>query len=1105
MFVHSSNRLECLADALANVVAATPLDPLLPETIVVEGRGIERWLGRRLADRLGVWANAQFPFPRSFLRRAFAVVLDGEGDGLADPFDPDTLAWSVAAALLRLRATPAFAPIAGYLDEQPGAGALLALSRRIARTLDQYVVYRPDWIAAWENGRDDHWQAILWREVVAGRSERHIASRAAAFMKKIDAADLDPLPPRVCLFGLSTLAPLYLECFAALARRREVHLFLQSPSSLYWGDIRSDREVLRDRRRRGEPVEDLATEVLAVAGNPLLASLGGAGRDFQANLVDRVDFEDREAWDAPRPGTMLHTLQHDIFHLVDRRVPEAGRVQRDPADDSIQFHACHGPLREVQVLHDRLRDLFEQDGTLQPHDVVVLCPEIDTYAPLVEAVFGAGGDDAAAPAAIPFRVADRRVRERDELVDAFLRYLAALDSRLTATDVVDLVDTAAIRERFAIADADVVQITAWVRDAAVRWAIDAEHRALHGQPPLAEHTWRFGLERLFLGFAMESGEGAPVAGRVPTGIIEASAATALGAFAAFCERLFERHRDARRARSVAAWCRDLGTLVDEVLTDDRARHDQRQAIRDALGQIAAAANEAAFDLDVDLAAMRTLLEEELERGAPGRNFLTGSVTFCALVPMRSVPFRVVCLLGMNDETFPRRERRAGFDLMATNRRLGDRSPRADDRYLFLEALLAARDRLIVSWVGRDQRDNEERPPSTVVSELRDAIDTTFSNDSGTPVSQALTVVHPLQPFSPRYFDTDAATRDPQLWSYSETNLAGARALTGTRGDGAPFALVRGPLPEAPERVPPLTIDRLARFLENPARAFLRNRLGLVVAGDDSPLEDREPLALDGLATWRIGSAILARGSSDEAAFRAAGELPPGTLGSRAFADVATDAAAILAAAAPLHGGTALEPVYVDTEIAGERVTGVLDGLWPEGLLRVQFARASGGHLLGHWVRHLFLCLLRPAGCGSVSTLVARAGNEADFFRLRRVDEPAPILEELVALYRRGHTVPIPLFPRASRAWHEAAAAGRDDALQKARKAYADGYRGARTDADDPAIAAVFGRDAATVVNTEPLFGAGPDLSFTAVAAAVFGPLCAHLDNGSGDAEGGGDA
>lgn len=1092
MLVHRSNRPERLVDTLASVVEKAPLAPLVRETVVVEGRGIERWLARCLAERLGVWANAEFTFLRAFLRRAFGAVL--KVDNESDPFDPDALAWSIAAALPGLCETPAFQPVARYLEDQPGTEALLALSRRIARTLDQYVVYRPDWIAAWERGREDNWQAVLWRTVVGDRQMQHVAAQARDFQARVGTADLGDLPPRVCLFGLSTLAPLYLECFAALAQRIEVHLFLHSPSDQYWGDIRNRRAVLRDLRRSNQGGEDTEAAIVAAAGNPLLASLGGLGRDFQAVLEGSVDYEDDDVYLDPGTGTMLHALQHDILHLIDRRADGHDRLTPAKDDDSLQIHCCHGPLRELQVLHDRLRDLLEHDPDLQPHDIVVLCPAIDDYAPLVEAVFGAGpaADDLlTAPAAdIPFRVADRSVRQRDEVVDAFLRFVGALEGRLTATDVVDLVDIAPIRERFSITDADVEQITIWVRDAGIRWAIDAEHRLESGQPPIAEHTWRFGLDRLFLGYAMAPGSGEPVAGRVPAGEIEATPAAVLGAFSELCETLFRWHRETRRPRPADAWHGELSRLAGEILSDEGANHTQLQEIREALEKIAATARAAEFTADLDLATIRTLLEEQLERSAPGRDFLTGSVTFCAMVPMRSVPFKVVCLLGMNDDIFPRRDRRAGFDLMAAKRRPGDRSTRDDDRYLFLEALLAAREKLLITYVGRDQRDNGIRPPSTAVSELIDVIDATFVGaDPGRKVSAGITVVHPLQPFSHRYFDAG----DEQLWSYSRTNLAGAQALCQPGATRPPFALVPGPLAPAPERVPPLTIDRLARFLENPPRVFLRNRLGLVLADESAGLEDREPIELDGLAKWQIGDAILARGRSDEASFRAAGDLPPGSLGTVPLEDVRAEAEEILAAGARLRVNEPLDPVLVDVVVAGVPVTGLLDALWPAGRVQVQYARAGARHLLDLWVRHLFLNLVRPEGCAPKTTLVARDDGAATVC-LRPVDDPRPILESLVALYQRGHEVPLPLFPLAAEAYCRKLGAEDPDApFKAARSKFAGNSRHATTDSDDPAIAAVFGTEAHAVIHAGPIFADAPDLTFVAVARAVFEPLLGHID------------
>lgn len=1100
-FVHRSNRTEHLVEALAHIIRTRPLaDPLIPECIVVEGRGIESWLARALADQLGLWANARFPFPRHFLRQCFRAVLGAE-EVQTQRFEPEALAWSVAALLPTLRHEPAFAAIHAYLARDESPARLVALSQHIARLLDQYVTYRPDMIAAWETGADDHWQAQLWRRLTAELSAPHVAACARRFVAGVGTAAVSQLPRRVFLFGLSTLPQLYLEVLNALAATVPVHLFILSPSEKYWGDIRSRRETLRALRSRSADDVDIDAQIEALAVNPLLASLGSVGRDFQALLESTCDYVDAEDFAAPgaahgQPATVLSTLQSDILELRPRRA-HSERLTWNPDDASVQLHRCHSPMREVQVLHDRLLQGFEQDSTLGPDDVIVLCPAIDDYAPFIDAVFGVRGDGVP----IPHRIADRKLRSDQAAIDAFLRVLAALDGRLTAVEVVDLLELPPLRERFGIAEADVERLGTWIGDAGVRWGIDAEHRAAAGQPELSENTWRFGLERLFLGFALAPIADRPFAGRLPAGEIEGSAATLLGGLAEFHATLAHWREAVRAPRPLAQWLPALEGCLVALIADAPETQPQRQRIRDAIANIEGGARDAAFAEEIDLATLRTLIEQEIERSAPGRGFASGGVTFCALVPMRSVPYRVVCLLGMNDDAFPRKDRKVAFDLIANRPRPGDRSVRADDRYLFLEALLAARDRLILTCVGRGVRDNAVLPPAVVVSELFDAIDDTFEGPKGYGlVSAALVVDHPLQPFSPRYFDRS----DPQLFSYAASHFAGAQALTRPANERAPFVFVRGALADAGESPSPSTLESLCRFLQNPARALLRERLGIFLHTDDGDLGTREPIELDALEAWAIGNDIVERGRRSAAPpraaelFRAEGRLPPGTIGDVTYAHIEARAQAIAAQAREVSEGAPLAAVPFEVELAGVPIVGTLRDLWPTGQVRAVYSALDGKAWLDLWVRHLFLNLIQPAGCARQSFLIGRGEKDQPYTmqELRPIDEAEALLENLVTLHRRGRTIPVPLFARASFAYvgslarYDEARARRD-----ARVAFiGDGYR-RRGDADDPAVRLVFGSDEPLPIDPDfPLYEPDEfsDLRFEAVSQAVFGPLFAMV-------------
>ncbi len=970
--------------------------PLRPETIAVQGRGIERWLAMELARRLGVFANARFPFPRRLLEQVFDAVLEPRDDA-ARCFEPASMTWSIAALLPGLLARPELDPLRRFLLDDPEGEGRIQLAARVAETLDRYAIHRPEMIAAWERGEetlpdDARWQAILWRELVARHGRHHVAARAEAFREAIAVAGEGPLPGlprRLFLFGITTLPPLYVDVLAALSRHLELHLF-----------------VLRCAR---DPLEE------AGPANPLWTSLGSVGRQFHEVLGARGFGPSRQrAVDAdPGRATRLAAVQQAV---LTGGAPAPGADGSGPADDrSIQVHACRGPLREIEVLHDRLTDLFEADPTLEPRDVVVMTPDIERYAPFVEAVFGAGGEPGSGERPrIGFRLADRRIRATYDVVDAFSRILDALSGRLEASTVVDLLLVERIRRRFGIETADLDVLQAWIRDAGIRWGADAQHRAEAGQPALHQNTWRQGLDRLLLGLAMPV-EDRLFAGTLPAPDVQPGRAGLLGSFVAFCECLLALRESLSGARSLASWSEALAGLLDELIDSADDGAGQRAWLRSMLDELASRARQAGFDEPISLVSLRRQLEAELARAGSSHGFLSGGVTFCELVPMRSIPFRVVALVGMNDDAFPRTRPPQGFDLMARDPRPGDRTGRDDDRHLFLEAVISARQHLVITYAGRSLRDGSPRAPSVVVAELLEEL----ARQEGTAAPEDVRATgvreHPLHGFSSRYFDP-ASPGD--LFSYSASECEGARALLRPRSAAGPF--VGEPLPEDVSPGGTVELADLLRFVEHPVRFFLQRRLGLYLGDELEVLEDREPLQLDFLEQWKLGDDLLRRelaGVPEHEArelLRARGALPPGTLGELAGDELAGRVRNLLVETAALRGGGPLPAVPFDRSLGSWRLAGELGELWPGGRVVVQYSQRRLRGEIGLWIQHLVLCWLGPPGVPCRSALVARAKDgSADVVELAEVDQPERLLVDLLDLYALGQRVPLPALRDAS--------------------------------------------------------------------------------------------
>lgn len=495
-------------------------------------------------------------------------------------------------------------------------------------------------------------------------------------------------------------------------------------------------------------------------------------------------------------------------------------------DASISIHDCHSPMRECEVLRDQILAALAADASLEPRDVLVLCPDLDTYAPVIDAVFGADGDRKA-PRHLPYRIVDGTAGSALPVVDALLAVLDAASSRMTAPEVVDLLHREPIRTRFGLSESDVETIRGWVMESGIRWGIDEAHRAEVGQPAMRLNTWRFGLDRLLLGYAAGKDGETTFAGSLPFDDIAGSAGPTLGALVAFSEALFALREDLSGTATIAQWQGRVGAVLERMIASRWDTEYQHQVVRSTLADLAARAEAAGFVEAVPLSVVRGAIAGEVaERG---RRFAlsSGEIRFASLAPGRCEPARVVALLGMNDGVFPRRPRPMGFDLMARDPRPGDPSVRNDDRRVLREAVFGARERLVITFVGRSVRNDAERPPSVVVSELLDAIDAGFviEGDEERRASEHVLVRHALHAFSPRYFETDG---DPRIFSHDARLCDAARAMAGERVAAPCF--VTGPLPAPAENAElrPVTIDELCAFFSHPVAAFVSRRVGVLL-------------------------------------------------------------------------------------------------------------------------------------------------------------------------------------------------------------------------------------------------------------------------------------
>jgi exodeoxyribonuclease V gamma subunit len=714
--------------------------------------------------------------------------------------------------------------------------------------------------------------------------------------------------------------------------------------------------------------------------------------------------------------TLLARLQRDVR---EDRAP-ADRAPLDPGDRSVQVHACHGRARQVEVVRDAILHLLAEDPALEPRDVIVMCPDIETFAPLIQAAFGAGEVDDEAlpedkrPPDLRVRLADRSLRQTNPLLGVAGRLLDLASERLTASQVIDLADREPVRRRFRLDDDDVGRIEDWVHESGIRWGLDATHRAPFKLEALPAGTWRAGLDRLLLGVTMTEDEQRLFGGVLPLDDVESGAIELAGRLAELLARLQAALAALAGPKPVGAWVSALASAVDALAAPGPREAWQRWELQRLLDDVAAEAD--GSETPLALPEVRALLAERLQ-GRPTRaNFRTGHLTICTLMPMRSVPHRAVCLLGLDDAVFPRKGPRDGDDLMLDDPHVGDRDARAEDRQLLLDALMAATDRLIVTYTGNDERTNIACPPAVPVGELLDMIDRT----AGAEARAQVVVRHPLQPFDVRNFVAGALVPE-RPWSFDRTTLEGARALTGERTPPAPF--LPGPLPHAPERV--IELEDLVRFAERPVRTFLRRRLGILASDHSDEIEDALPVELDGLGVWGVGQRLLeARLAGAEVrtailAEIARGTLPPGVLGKPVVDRVAPVVEEIVRAAEPGEAGS------VDVKVSlpdGRALRGTVAGVHGDVLRTVTYSRVSARHRLAAWVR---LLALTAAGTGRPfeAVTIGKARAEAELGRVTvarigplDVDVARRELAALVDVFDRGMREPLPLMCLSSAAY-----------------------------------------------------------------------------------------
>jgi exodeoxyribonuclease V gamma subunit len=1074
----AGNRLEILVQKLSENLSEPLTSPFEQEIIVVQSKGMEHWLSMQLARFQGICSNCYFPFPNTMMNHLFRQVFEDMPETPA--FDPETMTWRIMASLPTLMGSPEFGTLKSYLSDDPKGVKLYQLSSCLAEIYDTYIVFRPEMVLSWQKGDRsmpafaetlEAWQSTLWKALSQGREHEHLASLRERFLATLTPASIPRLPERISLFGISYLPPFYLEVFHALSRFIPVHFYLLNPCRQYWGDIRSRSEMARMSFLHRETAQDLYLE----EGNSLLAAMGSVGRDLFDILQD-FEPQESDAFEDVEPDTLLKSVQADILDLVNPG-PGEERVVRE-GDISIQIHSCHSPMREVEVLRDNLLDLFDQDPDLRPEDILVMSPDIELYAPFIQAVFDVPRKDRGF---VPFAIVDRSMKASSSLADVVMAILDMTMSRFESSRVLELLESEPLRNRFGFSEGDVELIERWVRETGIRWGVDASWKVANGLPAYGENTWDFGLGRMLLGYAMTSGGGEGFARILPYDDIEGEGSLILGSFLSFLDLLFRRVKAFGKARILSEWSRLLMGLLDEFFLVDEESVPRLNALRSLFKNLGDMQEKAGITQPLTLEVIRAHLKSRIGTVSEGRNFLSGGITFCAMLPMRSVPFKVVCLLGMDHDAFPRQQRARGFDLIGHWPRKGDCNLRNKDLYLFLEALLSARKVFSMSYLGQNMQDNSSIPPSVAVSTLLEHIEAGYLDEGGAPVKSRILTTHCLQAFNPGYFSGRGG-----LFSYSRENAEGARVLVQPGRTERVF--IPEKLPEPGEEWRTVDLDSLCTFFRNPSKFLIRRRLKMALPQGLPSLDDFEPMDLSEIERYWLMSGHIDRllsGMGHEESFdlmRMEGSLPHGLPGEIACAKIREESDVLTRAIRRCIAGAPPEGRLLELPLGPFTLTGTIRTYGPDRAVLHRPAKMKGTDRFTAWIHHLVLCSV--SGSQDARTFCIARDEVLEFTPPEHCPE---ILAAILEAYWQGLANPLPFFPRASWAFAEELFSGKDGspdaALRKARQAWNGAPPHVQGERDDYSHGICFmGRD--------PL-----DQRFCQVARDLFVPLLLHRRKG----------
>ncbi len=931
--IYSAGSLSPLANHLTERLRTPLLDPMMPELVAVPSVGLQRWLKLHMAATLGaspgagdgIAANIDMPFPGILRSQLFSADRGDE----EDPWRLSRLTFAVHRVLLGELDNSAL----GAVTRLPAGATWYGRSRRIADLFDRYGTRRPDMIRQWAKGEDCDpaggelrreflWQPALFRMVRSSIGSPSPSERLPELLAQVQADSLDlDLPPRFSIFGVSTLpgGQAFADILKAFGEHRDVDLYMVDPAPATTKRVRRD---LQDKRSLSRQDDDSSMKVK----QPLLRSWGRAARESQI-LLPRLGLPKPEQIPGPEPADAASLLSALQKHMV-ADLGSAGDFTPEPQDTSIQIHACTGNARQVEVLRDALLAQLRDDPTLNESDILVVCPDLTTFAPLIPGALGPSADRAVAGRSglprLRYTISDRDLPTDDVLNQALLALVDMVGGRYQASRMLDFLSLPPVADAFMFDADDLDQIEDWLAATQVRWGLNEANRERNDLPGLETNTWRHGLHQLLVGMAVNDDDLTMGPGQVPATGVEGGGVATLSRLLSFLARMEEFDRTWTEPTTIGGWNERLSGAVVNLF--QVPFHDAWQIER-ARTAIAATVVDAAVagaqDSAFSLTELSQLLVERLGTRSARPRFFDGAITFTSLRPLRWVPHRVIAILGL-DESALIRPRVSGDDILGASPDLGDPDQRADQRQALLETVLSAQDTLLITRSGRDVKSNKLAPPSIAVAELLSELKSILAPEVQDRVLDGLQHARPRHTFDPKNFLL------PDPFSFDDHALGSAKAKVAGRRNGWASA-AREPLPALdPDRI--TEVRDLHDLLQNGAKLFLSRRLGATFRQSNEGLDDNIPAVADYLLEWSVLNDLIATGRQERtldphlAILRRRGAFPPGPAGEAKLHKQRGIAEEVIQAATSLGALKADDTVDIVIDVPGLRLRGQVGGL-----------------------------------------------------------------------------------------------------------------------------------------------------------------------------------